>query len=93
MKYEYYQSKSDSNRIKHGIDFEDAKRLWAVSHVISQAQCKQGEERLMIIGRIFSRFYSCFFTVRESNIRIISCRRSRKKEVENYHETRQNNNS
>ena len=28
MKFEFDENKSKSNKIKHGIDFEEAKKLW-----------------------------------------------------------------
>jgi len=40
----------------------------------------------MIIGKIAEECYSCIFTIRKNNIRIISCRKSRKKEKELYYE-------
>ena len=85
MEFEYNHQKSEANKIKHGIGFEDAKKLWESAYVEIEAKTV-GEPRFMLIGRLGSQFYSCIFAKREKKIRIISCRRSREKEVEIYHE-------
>lgn len=85
MKFEYDINKSEINKEKHGVNFEEAKILWLVNYVIVPAITK-GEVRYMIIGHIESKLYSCIFTVRKRKIRIISCRRSAEKERRIYHE-------
>jgi uncharacterized DUF497 family protein len=42
------------------------------------------EVRYLHIGKIYSRFYTVVITYRNNKIRIISARRSRKKEIEVY---------
>ncbi len=73
------------NKQKHGLDFEEAKAIWSNAHVILSA-ITEGEQRYMIIGKIKTSLFSCIFTTRDKNIRIISCRRSRIKERNIYHE-------
>ncbi|MBU4342800.1 MAG: BrnT family toxin [Candidatus Omnitrophica bacterium] len=85
MEFEYNIGKAEANKKKHGVDFEEAKVLWEVDNVILPAITK-GEERRMIIGRIKEDLHSCIFTIRSKKIRIISCRKSRDKEKEIYHE-------
>lgn len=85
MKFEYDQNKSSVNKDKHGVDFEEAKTLWLGDNIILPALTR-GEARYMIIGRISHSLYSCIFTKRSSKIRVISCRKSREKEREVYHE-------
>lgn len=51
MIFEYDSNKSSINKQKHGIDFEEAKTIWANSNVIVPA-ITDGEERYMIIGKI-----------------------------------------
>lgn len=85
MKFEYDLPKSTKNKQKHGVDFEEAKTIWINNNVILPA-ITDGEQRYMSIGRIKSRLYSCVFTFRNKNIRIISCRRSREKEERIYYE-------
>lgn len=85
MIFEYNENKSLFNKEKHGVYFEEAKTIWFGDNVILSALTKE-EERFMIIGKINHVLYSCIFTKRGKNIRIISCRRSRDKEGRLYHE-------
>lgn len=82
--FEFDPVKSCSNLIKHGIDFVRAQELWNdPDHLLEPARTVD-EPRLVIIGKIGNRHWSAFFTSRGSRIRIISVRRSRKKEVSQY---------
>ena len=85
MNYEYDRYKSESNKQKHGISFEEAKNLWLVDNVVLPA-ITRGEKRYMIIGVINGLYFSCIFTVRGDKTRIISCRRSRENERRIYNE-------
>lgn len=85
MKFEYDRAKSTLNKQKHGVDFEEAKAIWSGDNIIIPALIKD-EPRHMIIGKINQNLYSCIFTIRGENIRIISCRKSRDKERKVYHE-------
>ena len=85
MKFEYDPKKSTSNLEKHGLSLEQATLLWSVPSVEIAAR-NLDEDRLMIIGKLGDKFYSCIFTVRSGAIRLISARKSRKNEEEIYHE-------
>ncbi|MFT5207823.1 MAG: uncharacterized DUF497 family protein [Candidatus Omnitrophota bacterium] len=85
MEIEYDPKKSLSNLSKHGISFEDAKNLWSSQRLIVEANSSK-EKRFIAIGKINDKFYSCIHVVRKNSIRIISLRRSRKKEENLYHE-------
>jgi len=81
---EFDQEKSRSNLEKHGIDFDEAKRLWEDQfRVIIPATCTD-EKRWILIGRIGSECWTVVFTVRKPNVRIISVRKSRRNEEEVY---------
>jgi len=84
MKYEYDNKKSLSNKQKHGIDFEEVKLLWNDDRMVEILTSYEGEERFINIGRINVKFYTVVTTIRKENIRIISARRARKKEIEIY---------
>jgi len=84
MKYEYDNNKSLSNKQKHGIDFEEAKLLWNDDRMVEILTSYEGEERFINIGKINVKFYTVVTTIRKENIRIISARRARKKEIEIY---------
>ena len=81
--FEYDPQKSQLNREKHGLDFEEAKKIWNGPSIEFAAQ-SEFEDRFAIIGPVDGKLYTCIFTLREENIRIISCRRSRDKERRLY---------
>ena len=82
--FEFDHDKSDSNRIKHGINFEDAQALWNDDYVEIESN-QEGEKRYLHIGKIGADIWTAIVTYRDANIiRIISVRRSRKSEVSVY---------
>lgn len=84
MNFEFDEQKSDSNKVKHCIDFHDAQALWDDSDLIEISLKKYDEPRYLVIGQISGKFWSGIITYRGDNIRIISVRRSRKEEVHYY---------
>ncbi len=84
LDFEYDNNKSTSNLKKHGIDFIAAQELWADSELIELQVKSQDEPRFLVIGLIAKKHWSAVITYRGDAIRIISVRRSRKKEVELY---------
>ncbi|OHB73053.1 MAG: toxin [Planctomycetes bacterium RBG_16_55_9] len=84
MEFEFDAQKSSSNKLKHGIDFIEAQRLWNDPDFIEIPVRTSDETRFLVIARISGRCWSGVFTYRGDRIRIISVRRSRKEEVEIY---------
>jgi uncharacterized DUF497 family protein len=84
MEFEYDDTKSEMNKEKHGIDFEQAKALWDDPDLLEIPARTEDEPRYLVIGRIEDRFWSGVITYRDSRIRIISVRRSRDEEVALY---------
>ena len=84
MEFEYDQSKSLSNKAKHGIDFEQAQALWDDPDLLEIPARTRGESRFLVIGLIEGKHWSGIVTYRKNIIRIISIRRSRAEEVEIY---------
>ncbi|MEA2029315.1 MAG: BrnT family toxin [Campylobacterota bacterium] len=85
MKFEYDKHKSQSNKAKHGIDFEEAKELWHnQSAIVAYEKTILEEDRFSIVGYIANKCYTGIFTLRDLNIRIISVRRCRKNEQKRY---------
>ena len=82
--FEYDPNKSQLNKVKHGIDFEEAQSLWDDLRRVEIKAFPTTEERLMVIGQIKEKYWSAIITYRPPNIRIISVRRSRPKEIEIY---------
>ena len=84
MKFEFDPEKSEANKAKHVIDFVEGQALWEDPDRLQLPARTQGEPRLMLIGRIGGKNWSAIFTIRDDRTRIISIRRSRTKEVEQY---------
>ena len=84
MKFEFYPEKSEANKAKHGLDFVEGQALWEDPDRLQLPARTQGEPRLMLIGRIDDKHWSAIFTIRDDRTRLISIRRSRTKEVEQY---------
>ena len=82
--FEYDLRKSASNLQKHGIDFEEAQRLWQDPFLIEVNARSADEQRSLVIGLIDRRHWSAVITYRGDNIRIISVRRARETEVALY---------
>ena len=77
MKFEYDPNKSLSNKLKHGMDFEEAQALWEDPNAIRIPARSDVETRFAAVGLIDGRFWSAFFTYGDTTIIIISVRRSR----------------
>ena len=84
MPFEYDSQKSDTNREKHGIDFDEAQRLWDDELHLEIPAKNLDEPRFLVIGKIAGKHWSAVITYRGRNIRIISVRRSRDEEIETY---------
>ena len=81
--FEFDPAKSAANRDKHGIDFVEAQALWTVP-ALDQPLPYEGEPREMRTGQIRDGLWSAVYTLRGATIRIISVRRARKDEVDDY---------
>lgn len=88
MEFEFDQTKSEANRLKHGIDFIQAQDLRRDLYALQIQAKSETEPRFALIGRMEGRCWSVFFTERGSKTRIISARRSRPNEEELYEERR-----
>ncbi len=86
MNFEWDESKSNSNKSKHGIDFETAKNIFLDENRIEIIAPYPIENRFICIGKLNGKLWAVIFTIRGDTIRIISARRSRKKEVKLYEE-------
>ena len=82
--FEYDDDKSRANLEKHGIDFLDAQALWKDPDLLEIRAKSDDEPRYLVIGLIGPKHWSAVVTYRSGIIRLISVRRSRRKEVELY---------
>jgi len=83
--FEFDKNKSQINKEKHGISFDEAKILWQDKNALVVGAKTIGDEnRFALIAKLNGKCYVAIFTLRGMNYRIISVRRCRKKEEQNY---------
>ena len=88
MDFEYDASKSARNKEKHGIDFGEAKGLWDDEDRLLFPAKSETEPRLAMLAGYRQRVWVVFFTRRQQRIRIISVRRARPNERDEYESRR-----
>jgi uncharacterized DUF497 family protein len=74
-------AKSAANLEKHGIDFVTAQQLWGAPALLEIPARTRGEARFVIIAQLRNKHWSAVITTRGTSIRLISVRRSRRKEI------------
>lgn len=84
MRFEYDPAKSALNKVKHGIDFEEAQDLWSDPSLLEVMAKTVGEPRFLSIGKIGIKHWAAISTLRNATIRIISVRRARSEEIDHY---------
>ena len=82
--FEFDGRKSRLNKLKHGIDFVEAQALWLDEDMDEYLVEHANESRSVVIGRIGIKFCTAVVRYRGDNLRPISVRRSRVKEVEQH---------
>jgi uncharacterized DUF497 family protein len=82
--FDYDIRKSASNRIKHGIDFEEAQKLWLDPDRLVIPARSDDEKRYALLASYRGKIWAVFYTMREETTRIISVRRARKAEEALY---------
>ena len=82
--FEFDDAKSAANLEKHGIDFIRAQQLWNDPDTIRAKAKSTDEDRHLVIGMIGRRHWAAVVTGRGDRIRLISVRRARTKEVQQY---------
>ncbi|MBI4207467.1 MAG: BrnT family toxin [Betaproteobacteria bacterium] len=82
--FEFDPAKSEADKAKHGIDFNEAMRLWEDGNRVEIPARTTDEPRFLVIGKIAGKHWSAVITHRGEKIRIVSVRRSRPEEVKLY---------
>lgn len=82
--FEFDEDKSRANKVKHGIDFVEVQVLWEDPKWLEIPARIQDETRTFAIGKIGDKHWTAVVTQRGDRTRIISVRRSRRKEKELY---------
>jgi uncharacterized protein len=83
MRFEWDERKRLANLEKHGLDFFEADAIFGAPHVVIPST-HSSEERFLAIGILEGRFVTVVYTMRSETIRIISFRRSRHEERQEY---------
>lgn len=86
--FEFDKNKSESNKRKHGIDFESARNLWRDFNRVEIPAKWIDEPRILLIARLEEEIWAAIFTRRNKRIRIISVRKARNNEKEVYNSRR-----
>jgi len=84
MNFEFDENKSHANKQKHGLDFIEAQALWEDPDRVEIPAKTIDENRFLLIDKISKIHWSVIVTYRQTRVRIISVRRSRKEEIEIY---------
>ena len=92
MTFEFDQSKSDTNKAKHGLDFFEAQKLWQDPDCLELPARLVGDEpRTLLVARHAGDTWAAIFTERGGAIRIISVRAARTDEEAKYEQARTEN--
>jgi uncharacterized DUF497 family protein len=83
MLFEWDESKRQSNLAKHGIDFQDALRIFD-GPIFEKASRSHGEGRVLAIGLIEGVEIVVVYVIRGKRRRIISARRAHRNERQDY---------
>jgi hypothetical protein len=87
MEFEYDPVKSQTNKEKHSIDFDEAQVLWLDEDRVKFPARSDTEERHALIAKNDEKIWVAFYTMREAAIRIISVRRARENEEKIYYDS------
>ena len=64
MPFEFDAAKSIANKFKHGVDFEEAQRLWMDPRLLEAPARTADEPRFLAVGMIGGKHWSAIFTRR-----------------------------
>ncbi len=86
MKFEWDENKNASNKDKHDIDFNHAKKIFEDKNrkKFRDNRKDYGEERWITIGNVLDATLTVVYTLRKPATRLISARLSNKNERKIY---------
>jgi uncharacterized protein len=87
MQFEWDDTKSKTNRVKHGISFDYAKLVFDDPHLIDRPDetVDYDEERTIATGVVQGRMIVVVFTMRGGWCRLISARKATRNEQQDYY--------
>ena len=83
--FEWDEHKQQSNLVKHGLDFRLANLVFDGHPAIHVPSRYPDEERYLTVSMVDDRFITVVWTWRGEVIRLISARRARNQEIQQYH--------
>lgn len=86
--FSWDDNKNKSNEEKHGISFDDAKRIFDDPHRIQYINKQGNERRYVTVGKVIKFIITVVYTVRSGLLRIISARQARESEINDYLENK-----
>lgn len=84
IRFVWDSDKDEINQVKHGISFVAATVAFDGRPLVTTESAYADEVRNLTTVRIDGRFWTIVWTPRSGDVRIISVRRSRKNEVEEF---------
>ena len=85
VKFDWDVEKAEENFLRHGIDFEEAIRIFeGVTVEDEDSRHDYGEIRVRAIGALGSRLITVIYTMRRDVCRVISARHASKNEKKAY---------
>jgi hypothetical protein len=82
--FEFDSTKSEINWKKHGIDFDEAQKLWEDKNFAMLDSNYSKEKRNLFIAEMDGKIWAAITTIRGKKLRLISVRRARDGEKEIY---------
>lgn len=86
MTFNFDEAKSRRNKAKHGIDFVEAQTLWRDAGRLEIPARSATEPRFRVVGTVGDKRWTAVITYRGKRVRIISVRRARREEIQDYEE-------
>jgi uncharacterized DUF497 family protein len=87
LRFEWGPRKAESNRVKHGVSFEEASSVFGdpLGLIMDDPRHSFGERRHVLLGSSERhRVLAVMFTDREEVIRLISARKATRQERKSY---------
>lgn len=81
--FEWDEAKRKTTIEKHKIDFADMIELFSLPHLILDAR-SEVEQRRILVGELGGSYFAVVYTMRGTNHRIITARKARRDEREQY---------
>jgi uncharacterized protein len=83
--FEWDEAKRQRVLADRGIDFERAKEIWQGTVLESPSRQMADEGRFLAVGEVDGRVITVIYTWRGGRRRLITARRARRHEAEDYH--------